>query len=76
MLFFWNDTIFVRYSMTDLNTVVETVGDVNQMGAQIDLVGTVFGVTPPNVSMPSPINLANDGFLCRKSTVQGNVYAY
>ncbi|KAK7294007.1 hypothetical protein RJT34_16890 [Clitoria ternatea] len=56
--------------MTDLKIAVETAGDMNQTGAQIDLVRSVFKVVPPSVPMLSFINLANDGFLCCKSTTQ------
>ncbi|KAG4929376.1 hypothetical protein AAZX31_17G029700 [Glycine max] len=66
-----NGTVFAGFPMTDLKTAVETAGDLTQMQAQIELVGTVFGVAPPSVPMPKSINLANDGFLCRKSTAQG-----
>ncbi|KAK7301914.1 hypothetical protein RJT34_12791 [Clitoria ternatea] len=68
-----NNIVFTGYPMTDLKTILETVSDVNQMGAQINLVGTMFRVALPKVSMPSSINLTNDGFLCRKSTAQGNL---
>lgn len=68
-----NGTVFAGFPMTDLKTAVETAGDLTQMQAQIELVGTVFGVAPPSVPMPKSINLANDGFLCRKSTAQGNL---
>ncbi|KAK7318701.1 hypothetical protein RJT34_03407 [Clitoria ternatea] len=39
-----NDTAFVGYPMTDLKTAMETANELNQMGPQINLVGTVFGV--------------------------------
>ncbi|XP_054804845.1 COBRA-like protein 7 [Prosopis cineraria] len=66
-----NGTVFAGYPMTDLKTAVETAGDSTQMQVQIDLVGTVFGVAPPSVPMPSNITLANDGFVCRKPIGQG-----
>ncbi|CAI8610715.1 unnamed protein product [Vicia faba] len=65
-----NGSLFAGYPMTDLKTAVETAGDLTQMQAQINLVGTVFGVAPPNVPLPSSINLANDGFICGKATAQ------
>lgn len=65
-----NGTVFAGFPMTDLKTAVETAGDLTQMQAQVNLVGTVFGVAPPSVPLPSSINLANDGFLCRKSNSQ------
>ncbi|XP_061349206.1 COBRA-like protein 7 [Gastrolobium bilobum] len=66
-----NGTVFAGYPMTDLKTAVETAGDLTQMQVQINLLGTVFGVAPPSVPLPSSINLANDGFVCRKTTGQG-----
>ncbi|KAL2338983.1 hypothetical protein Fmac_013429 [Flemingia macrophylla] len=66
-----NGTVFAGYPMTDLKTAVETAGDLTQMQAQINLVGTVFGVAPPSVPMPASIKLANDGFICRNPTTQG-----
>ena len=66
-----NGTVFAGYPMTDLKTAVETAGDLTQMQVQIKLVGTLFGVAPSKVPMPSNITLANDGFVCRKPTGQG-----
>ncbi|KAM7510697.1 hypothetical protein LguiB_009572 [Lonicera macranthoides] len=42
-----NGTLFAGYPSTDLKTAVETAGDVNQMSAQIDFLGMVFGVGAP-----------------------------
>ncbi|KAL8527285.1 hypothetical protein ACS0TY_005238 [Phlomoides rotata] len=56
--------------VTDLKTAIETAGNVNQMRAVVDLVGTEFG--EPNIPLPDNITLANDGYLCRNSTAQGN----
>ncbi|KAI3693797.1 hypothetical protein L1987_76749 [Smallanthus sonchifolius] len=56
--------VFVGFPVTDLKTAVETAGDFTQMQARIQLVGTQFGVTPPNVSLPANMYLVNDGFLC------------
>lgn len=68
-----NGTVFAGYPSTDLKTAVETAGDLTQMQVQIDLVGTLFGVAPPNVPMPSNITLANDGFVCPKPSGQGDL---
>jgi hypothetical protein len=67
-----NGTVFAGFPMTDLKTAVETAGDLTQMQSQIKLVGTVFGVAPPAIPLPSSINLANDGFICGKTTGQGS----
>lgn len=66
-----NGTVFAGYPMTDLKTAVETAGDLTQMQVAIELLGTVFGVAPPNAPMPTNISLANDGFVCPKPTGQG-----
>ncbi|XLU20034.1 hypothetical protein S245_056100, partial [Arachis hypogaea] len=58
-----NGTIFAGYPMTDLKIAVETTSDLTQMQDQIDLVGTVFGMAPPTIPLPSSINVANDGFI-------------
>ncbi|KAF8394621.1 hypothetical protein HHK36_020835 [Tetracentron sinense] len=66
-----NGTLFAGFPATDLKTAIETAGDLTQMQVQIQLVGTQFGVGAPNVPMPSNITLANDGFVCPRSTLQG-----
>lgn len=66
-----NGTVFAGFPSTDLKTAIETAGDVTQMQAQIKLVGTQFGVASPTVPLPSNISLANDGFVCPRSIVQG-----
>ena len=62
--------------MMDLKTAAETAGDLGQMMVKVEMVGTVFGVAPPNVPMPSTIKLANDGFVCGKPTGQGNLLPF
>lgn len=63
-----NGTVFVGFPARDLKTAVETAGDMSQMGAQVQLVGTQFGVADPDVPLPSTITLANDGFSCPNPT--------
>jgi hypothetical protein len=53
-------------------TAIDTAGDLTQMSAQINLVGTQFGVGSPSVPMPANITLANDGWLCPTPTMQGS----
>lgn len=53
-----NGTVFAGYPMADLQTAIQTAGDLTQMQIQIKLVGTQFGVKPPNV--PMPINICNE----------------
>ncbi|KAE8683353.1 hypothetical protein F3Y22_tig00111208pilonHSYRG00012 [Hibiscus syriacus] len=55
-----NGTVFAGYPMTDLKTAIETAGDLNQIQVQVKLLGTQFGVKPPNVPLPETIQLAND----------------
>ncbi|GFZ09068.1 COBRA-like protein-7 precursor [Actinidia rufa] len=66
-----NGTVFAGYPSTDLETAIETAGDLTQMSTRIDLVGTQFGVGLPTIPMPANISLANDGFVCPKPTMQG-----
>ncbi|KAI3783213.1 hypothetical protein L2E82_13278 [Cichorium intybus] len=67
-----NGAVFAGFPVTDLKTAVETAGDWNQMQARIQLVGTQFGVAPPNVSLPSNMYLVNDGFLCSAPSSPAN----
>lgn len=66
-----NGTIFAGYPMTDLKTPIETAGDYTQTSVQVKLLGTQFGVPLKNVPWPSNIALANDGFVCPKTTKEG-----
>ncbi|KAF6171172.1 hypothetical protein GIB67_035129 [Kingdonia uniflora] len=69
-----NGTVFAGFPATDLNTAVDTAGDLTQMMANIDFVGTQFGVNPPNVPMPLNISLLNNGFSC-PSAVQNGTFS-
>nr|XP_043622826.1 COBRA-like protein 7 [Erigeron canadensis] len=64
--------VLAGFPVTDLKTAVETAGDFNQMQARIQLVGTQFGVPPPNASLPVNIYLVNDGFLCSAPSSPAN----
>ncbi|XP_030474580.2 COBRA-like protein 7 [Syzygium oleosum] len=66
-----NGTVLAGFPSTDLQTAIQTAGDLTQMQAQVTLVGTQFGVKPPSVPMPANISLANDGFVCPEPTLQG-----
>ncbi|KAI3960195.1 hypothetical protein MKW98_016919 [Papaver atlanticum] len=68
--------VFAGFPISDLKTAVETAGDLPQMEANIDLVGTVFGVESPLVPMPKTISLVNDGFSCPSPTMQGDSTMY
>lgn len=67
-----NGTIFGGYPISDLQTAIQTAGDLKQMTAEIELVGTQFMVTPPAIPLPSNISLVNDGWLCPEPTLQSN----
>ncbi|KAG5105353.1 hypothetical protein JHK82_042323 [Glycine max] len=41
------------------------------MQVRVDMLGTLLGVAPPAVPMPSSVTLANDGFLCGQPSGQG-----
>ncbi|KAK9933900.1 hypothetical protein M0R45_021071 [Rubus argutus] len=66
-----NGTVFAGFPQTDLKTAIETAGDLTQMQVQVNLIGTQFGVAPPDVPMPANITLANDGYSCPKASMQG-----
>ncbi|XVE65557.1 hypothetical protein DITRI_Ditri08aG0009300 [Diplodiscus trichospermus] len=66
-----NGTVFAGYPMSDLKTAIETAGDLSQLQVQVKLVGTQFGVAAPDVPLPENIQLANDGFVCPKASLQG-----
>lgn len=68
-----NGTIFSGSPVTDLKTAVETAGDLTQMQVQVNLVGTQFGVGPPDVPLPTNISLVNDGWICDSLTSQGKI---
>lgn len=66
-----NGSVFAGYPNPDLKTGIETAGDLTQMSVRVGLVGTQFGVGPPNVPMPTNISLVNDGWVCPDPTMQG-----
>ncbi|VYS62869.1 unnamed protein product [Arabidopsis thaliana] len=66
-----NGTVFAGYPSSDLKSAIQTAGDVTQMQARVELVGTQFGVAPPNVPLPKNITLATDGWKCPKATQKG-----
>ncbi|RZB90518.1 COBRA-like protein 7 [Glycine soja] len=67
-----NGTVLSGETVRDLKTAVATAGDLNQMQVRVDMVGTLLGVAPPSVPMPSSVTLANDGFLCGQPSGQGS----
>ncbi|ESQ55845.1 hypothetical protein EUTSA_v10024623mg [Eutrema salsugineum] len=66
-----NGTVFAGYPSSDLKSAIQTAGDVTQMQARVELVGTQFGVAPPNVPLPTNLTLATDGWKCPKATQKG-----
>ncbi|KAK7303725.1 hypothetical protein RJT34_14638 [Clitoria ternatea] len=67
-----NGTVLGGSTVTDLKTAADTAGDLSQMQVRVDLVGSLRGVAPPAIPMPSGINLTNHGFLCGQPSTQGN----
>ncbi|KMZ63191.1 putative Protein COBRA [Zostera marina] len=51
---------------SDLKTAIETAGDINQIQAKIDIVGTQFGDSPPAEVLPNNMKLDNKKFICDK----------
>ncbi|XP_071694601.1 COBRA-like protein 7 [Rutidosis leptorrhynchoides] len=66
-----NGTIFAGFPNADLQTAIETAGDLNQMSVKVEFVGTQFGVGAPDVPMPEDVFLVNDGYVCPTPTMQG-----
>ncbi|CAM8890649.1 unnamed protein product [Rhodiola kirilowii] len=63
-----NGTYLAGYPQVDLETAIDTAGDLNQIQARIELTGTQFGVKPPGIPMPKTIKLENDGYKCPAPT--------
>ncbi|KAK4776960.1 hypothetical protein SAY86_005648 [Trapa natans] len=57
-----NGTTVAGFPDGDLETAVETAGDIDQMRAVVNLVGTLFKA--PNISLPANISLVNPGYSC------------
>ncbi|XP_009114205.1 COBRA-like protein 8 [Brassica rapa] len=69
-----NGTTFAGYPAADLKSAIMTAGDIKQMEARVELVGTQFGVAPPGIPLPNNITLVNDGWSCPKATKRdGNI---
>lgn len=66
-----NGTVFAGYPSSDLKSAIQTAGDVTQMQASVELVGTQFGVAPPSVPLPKNISLVTDGWKCPRATQKG-----
>lgn len=67
-----NGSVFAGYPNPDLKTGIETAGDLTQMSVQVELVGTQFGVAPPDAPMPANISLVIEGWICPKPSMQGS----
>ncbi|KAL8153652.1 hypothetical protein V2J09_011412 [Rumex salicifolius] len=68
-----NGTILAGFPQNDLKTGIQTAGDLTQMSVVVRMVGTQFGVKPPDVPLPFNISLVNDGYLCPETTMEGNM---
>ena len=67
-----NGTTFAGNPQADLKTAIDTAADFTQMGVQINLKGTQFGVSDKVVPMPKTIKLVNDGFKCPAPVRKGS----
>ncbi|OMO76713.1 Glycosyl-phosphatidyl inositol-anchored, plant [Corchorus capsularis] len=61
-----NGTYLSGYPQTDLETSINTAGDLSQIQAKVELSGTQFGLMPNRIPMPKTIKLVNDGYKCPK----------
>lgn len=58
-----NGTTLMGYPKADLKTAIDTAGDMEQIQAQVQMKGTMFGMKT-GTPMPKTIRLDNDGFKC------------
>ncbi|EPS60262.1 hypothetical protein M569_14541, partial [Genlisea aurea] len=63
-----NGTVLAGYPQADLETAIDTAGDMTQIQAQITLKGTQFGMGAKATPMPRTIKLVNDGYKCPSPT--------
>jgi len=66
-----NGTTFVGSPNMDLKTSIETAGDFTQISANIEITGTLFGVSKAVTPMPRTIKLTNDGWECPAAKRKG-----
>lgn len=59
-----NGTYLSGYPQSDLETSIDTAGDLSQIQVKVELGGTQFGLKPAMIPMPRTIKLANDGYKC------------
>lgn len=70
-----NGTTLAGFPQTDLETAIDTAGDLTQMQAQINLKGTQFGLSAKAIPMPRSLKLMNDGFKCPAATRKGTSFS-
>ncbi|GER36505.1 COBRA-like protein [Striga asiatica] len=59
-----NGTILAGYPQADLKTAIDTAADYTQMQVQVNLKGTMFGVSAKATPMPRALRLVNEGYKC------------
>ncbi|XVF87686.1 hypothetical protein PTKIN_Ptkin18bG0140600 [Pterospermum kingtungense] len=59
-----NGTYLSGYPQSDLETSIDTAGDLSQIQVKVQLSGTQFGLKPDMIPMPRTIKLVNDGYKC------------
>ncbi|MQL98787.1 hypothetical protein Taro_031501 [Colocasia esculenta] len=67
-----NGTTLAGFPQTDLQTSIDTTGDMTQIQAEVKIYGTQFRLRNPAVPMPKTIRLANDNYKCPKPTRKGS----
>ncbi|GER29656.1 COBRA-like protein [Striga asiatica] len=68
-----NVSVFAEFPNPDLETGIETAGDSTQMAGWVELVDTQIEVVPLDVPMPANISLVNDGWICPRPRMQGEL---
>ncbi|CAA0825260.1 COBRA-like protein 10 [Striga hermonthica] len=63
-----NGTILAGYPQADLKTAIDTAADYTQMQVQVNLKGTMFGVSAKATPMPRALRLVNQGYKCPAAT--------
>lgn len=74
--FVGNGTVISGYPQMDLKNSIETAGDLNQISAKVEFVGTQFGVNKTGIPMPKTIKLVDDGYKCPAPKTKSTIYTY
>lgn len=69
-----NGTTVAGSGQADLDTSINTAGDMTKIQAKVQFRGTQFGVRPPGIPMPKTIKFVNDGYKCPAPTRKESKY--